>query len=202
MTEQEQNSQPAQQAPQEQPVSAPAPVSPAPMAPSGAPAPTPSPVSPAPHEGTTSNTERLWGMLSYIPLLAILALVLHPRSEYIKLHGRQGLLIFLALFFSVFIAVIPILGGVLLVLIHLAFYVLILMGMYQAFTGVWWHIPVLGEVAAMIPLEFFTVVTREAVMGGKSDPLAEKDQKIMQKEQAEKMADSSPKEPEKPANTP
>ena len=37
--------------------------------------------------------------------------------------------------------------------------------MYQAFIGNWWKIPVLGDLAGLIPVEMFTKVTREAVMG-------------------------------------
>lgn len=132
-----------------------------------------------------TTTEKLWGLLSYVPLLAVLALVIHPRSDYIKLHGRQGLLLFLIFFFSIFIYIVPLIGYIIGGVIHLAVIIIGLFSMFQAFIGNWWKIPVLGDVAGMIPVEIFTKVTREAVMGAKSDELAEKDQKVMEKERAQ-----------------
>lgn len=114
-----------------------------------------------------SSEEKIWALVSYIPLVALMALVLKPSSEFIKLHGRQGLLIFLIFFFSIFVYLVPYIGALIGVIIHLGMIGIAVFSMYQAFIGNWWKIPVLGDIAELIPVDLFAKVTREAVMGEK-----------------------------------
>jgi len=117
----------------------------------------------------TKSEERIWALLSYIPLLALLSLIMKPDSEFVKLHGRQGLLIFLIFFFSIFVYLIPFIGWAIGALIHFACIGIGLFSMFQAFIGNWWKIPILGDVAELLPVEAFAKVTRTAVMSQKVD---------------------------------
>jgi len=109
--------------------------------------------------------EKLWAGLSYIPLVALAALVIKPESGYIKLHGRQGLLIFIVFFFCIFIYLVPYIGPLFGGLIQFGLFVVGVFSMYQAFIGNWWKIPVLGDIADMIPIGMFTKVTTEVLTG-------------------------------------
>ncbi len=112
-----------------------------------------------------TTEEKLWAGLSYVPLVALPALIIKPDSNYIKLHGRQGLLIFLIFFVCIFLYIIPYIGPFFGGLIQFAMFVLGLFSMYQAFIGNWWKIPVMGDIAEAIPVSMFTKVTKEVITG-------------------------------------
>lgn len=113
-----------------------------------------------------TSDEKLWAALSYIPMIALLSLIIKPRSEYVKLHGRQGLVLFIIFFLSIFLyIVIPPLGPLLGGLIQLGIFVLGIYSILQAFVGNWWKIPIIGDLAKMIPAEAFAKVTTEALTG-------------------------------------
>ena len=113
-----------------------------------------------------AQDEKVWAALCYIPMVALVAFVIKPKSDYVKLHGKQGLLIFLISFFSVFLYIIlPPLGAMLGGLLQFACFVLAIFSIYQAFMGNWWKIPVVGQIANMIPAEIFTNVATKAITG-------------------------------------
>jgi len=116
---------------------------------------------------SVSQTEKIWGLLSYVPMLSVFALILNPTSNFIKLHGRQGLLLFGVFFFDIFIYLFPYIGIFLGGLVHFLVIVVSLFSMYHAFIGNWWKIPVVGDVAEMIPVDIFIKITREAIMSSK-----------------------------------
>jgi len=119
----------------------------------------------AENQPAVTMDEKLWAGISYIPLVALGALVIKPDSGFIKLHGRQGLLIFLIFFFCIFVYLVPYIGPLFGGLIQLALFVLGIFSMYQALVGNWWKIPVIGDLAAAIPLSLFEKVTREVISG-------------------------------------
>lgn len=110
--------------------------------------------------------EKLWAALSYVPMVALVAFLIKPKSAFVKLHGRQGLLIFLIFFFSIFLYIIlpplgPILGG----LVQLGMFVVGIFSIYQAIMGNWWKTPVLGNIADMLPVDMFTNVATQTITG-------------------------------------
>lgn len=119
----------------------------------------------AENQPKVSSTEKLWAMVSYIPLVAVLALLISGESKYVRLHGRQGLLVFLIFFVCIFVYLVPFIGPLLGGLVQFALFVLGVFSMYQALIGNWWKIPVLGDIAEMIPIDFFTTITKEVVTG-------------------------------------
>jgi uncharacterized membrane protein len=131
----------------------------------------------ASNQPKVTQEEKLWSFIAYIPFLgAIIALVMKPHSEFIKLHGRQGLLLFLFFFFNIFIYLFPFIGAFLGIVIHMGLIVVIVFSMYQALIGNWWKIPILGDIAEMIPSDLFVKVTRNAMMGPAVDKIDEEQQ--------------------------
>lgn len=113
-----------------------------------------------------TQEEKIWGALSYVPMVALVAFLIKPRSEFVKLHGRQGLLIFIIFFLSIFLYIIlpplgPLLGG----LVQLAMFVIGIFSIYQAILGNWWKTPVLGNIADLLPIDMFTNVATQAITG-------------------------------------
>jgi len=112
-----------------------------------------------------TSDERMWAGISYIPLAGVISLLTKPESAYVKLHARQGLLIFLVFFFCIFVYLIPFIGPLFGGLVQMAMFIAGVFSMYQAFVGNWWKIPVLGDIAEMIPVDMFTTVTTAAITG-------------------------------------
>ncbi|MBP7058469.1 hypothetical protein KBB06_03990 [Candidatus Gracilibacteria bacterium] len=130
--------------------------------------------------------EKLWAMASYIPLVSLASLVLMSGSEYVKLHGRQGLLMSIILLFSIILAIFPFIGLSLYGLIVFVLFILSLFSAYQALIGNWWKIPVLGDIAEMIPVTLFAQITKEAITGQVSEqqPAAEGQQPVTEATQS------------------
>jgi len=153
----------------------------------------------ATNQPKVTNEEKIWALVSYIPLLAVMSLVLKPNSDYIKLHGRQGLLIFLIFFFSIFVYLVPYIGPVIGIFVHVACIAIGVLSMYHAFIGNWWKIPVLGDIAELIPVEMFVKVTRSAVMGPTEEKIQEQ-QEVKEKE-ASPVTETTQGEVQPPAET-
>lgn len=148
----------------------------------------------AENQPKVNSTEKLWAMASYIPLVAALALLISGESKYVRLHGRQGLLVFLIFFVCIFIYLVPFIGPLLGGLIQFGLFVLSVFSMYQALIGNWWKIPVLGDIAEMIPIDFFTTITKEVVTG----QAAPQDMQ-MTDDQSQQAAQEPPQQPTPPS---
>lgn len=117
----------------------------------------------------TQPEERMWALLAYIPLVSLVSLVMKPDSKFVKLHGQQGLLLVVIFFVAIFFYIIPFVGPVIMLLLHLMLMAIGIFSMYQAYIGNWWKIPVIGDIASAIPVDALTKVTRTAVMSEKVD---------------------------------
>ncbi len=126
---------------------------------------------PAQPQAPTTTTERLWGALSYIPMVALISLLTNPASDFVKLHAKQGLMIFIVFFSSFFVfdvllyLILGNFGIILGQLVQLAMVVLGIFSFYQAITGNWWKIPFIYQIADQLPVDLFTKVTTEAITG-------------------------------------
>jgi uncharacterized membrane protein len=119
----------------------------------------------APNQPKVTTEEKLYGGLSYIPLAPIVTLMLKGDSGYVKLHGRQSLVLTGLFFVCIFFYLLPYLGLWLAGVIQFAVMVIGIFSMYQAFIGNWWKIPILGEIAELIPVGLFVQITKEAITG-------------------------------------
>ena len=108
---------------------------------------------------------KLMAALCYIPLLAAVILILKGEDAFVKLHGRQGLVFTALLFISIFIVIVPFIGGIMAVLLSFIIMIGSFYSGYQALIGNWWKIPVLGDIAEMIPVSIFTTVAKDAISG-------------------------------------
>lgn len=153
-------------APAQQPAPQPAPQQPASATattPAAAPALVKAPAAPQP---PTAQDERIWAALSYIPMVALVAFLIKPNSDFVKLHGKQGLLLFIIFFISLFVYFLfPPLGAFLAMLAQFACFVIGIYSIYQAMMGVWWKTPVLGQLADVIPVAMLTNVATKALTG-------------------------------------
>ena len=110
--------------------------------------------------------EKIWAALGYIPMVALVSILIKPKSDYVKLHGRQGLLLFLLFIGTILLYVLLFpLGAVLGFLGQMFLMVVAVFSIYQAIIGNWWKIPVWGDFAEKIPVEKLIAITTEAVTG-------------------------------------
>lgn len=117
-------------------------------------------------QAPTTTTERVWSAFSYIPMVAPISLLMNPASDFVKLHAKQGLMLFIILILTLFLDIMfaP-LGFLLATLIKFAMFVVGIYSIYMAFSGNWWKIPFIYQVADKIPVDIFTKITTEAITG-------------------------------------
>lgn len=110
------------------------------------------------------TNDRWLGATCYLSLLVIVPMLAKPKSEFLARHCRQGFALFfievvLFLFLWVIdstIGHIPILGLLVSILLHLAFFLLCLalsvVGFVKALSGEEWRIPFVDELADRVPI--------------------------------------------------
>lgn len=86
-----------------------------------------------------TQEEKIWGAVSYIWVVSIIALASKKNDEYIRFHASQGALLFVCSLFSW----IPVIGW----LLGLAVAILAIIGIIKALQGEQWEIPVIGQTA-------------------------------------------------------
>jgi uncharacterized membrane protein len=92
--------------------------------------------------------------LSYIPIVAIVFLVIEKGSRLVKFHAVQSLGLLVAWmatwFILMIIGMIPVLGWATLLLwplVGIGMFVIWLIALLKAFKGEWWKLPVIGDIA-------------------------------------------------------
>ena len=92
--------------------------------------------------------------LTYIPIIAIVFLVIEKGSRLVKFHAVQslGLLVawMVAWFALAILAMVPVLGWATLLLwplVAIGMFVIWLIALLKAFKGEWWKLPVIGDIA-------------------------------------------------------
>ncbi len=120
---------------------------------------------PAQPQPNVTSEEKVWAALSYVPMVALLSLLVQSKSAFVKLHAKQGLLIFIIFFLSIFLYILYPIGSFFGELIHLALIIVGIYSLLQAILGNWWKIPVLGDIAAKLPVDALTSVATQAVTG-------------------------------------
>lgn len=114
---------------------------------------------------TISSRDRWYGCLCYLSFGVLIPIVMaRPKSEFLAEHCRQGFalcfaeavaLIALAVFDAT-IGVIPVLGFLISLLLHLVVVVaalgLSVLGFVRALAGETWTIPYLDDIAAKVPV--------------------------------------------------
>lgn len=92
--------------------------------------------------------------LSYIGILVIVPILLHPDNEFVKFHARQGIVLLgleigwsIIKFILSMLPVIRYLAGFLSFFIWLGFVALSIIGIINAAQGEWKKVPIIGELA-------------------------------------------------------
>jgi uncharacterized membrane protein len=105
-------------------------------------------------KSSTGLDANIAAALAYIPIVAIVFLVIEKGSRLVKFHAVQSLGLFvgwIVMWIALSIlAMIPVLGwGTLLLwpLIAIGFFVVWIIAVIKAFKGEWWKLPVIGDMA-------------------------------------------------------
>ena len=85
-----------------------------------------------------SSEEKIWGAVSYLWVLSLVALAARKDNAYVRFHASQGALLFAL---SIIFMLIPGLGWLLNVVIGIA----AIVGIIKALQGEQWEIPVIGQ---------------------------------------------------------
>ena len=88
---------------------------------------------------SVSQEEKIWGALSYLWILSIVALAARKNNAYIRFHANQGFFLFILSLFWWF----PFFGWI------LGFIVIVtaIVGMAKSMKGEKWALPVLADTA-------------------------------------------------------
>lgn len=86
-------------------------------------------------------------ILSYFGILSLVPLLVKKESPFAQFHAKQGLALFLVWMLSAFVLLfIPIIGWMLIPLLHLLFLVVSIIGIVNVAQGKAWEIPVVKDV--------------------------------------------------------
>ena len=88
--------------------------------------------------------------IGYISILCLIPLLLKPKSDYAKFHGKQGLILFIGGIINMLISAIPVLGWILGFIGFVAILVLSIIGILKSLKGEYWEMPYLAEYAEKI----------------------------------------------------
>ncbi|USN53640.1 MAG: hypothetical protein H6760_00500 [Candidatus Nomurabacteria bacterium] len=89
-----------------------------------------------------NNDDRLLALASYVWILSVLILLLKKDSDFVRFHARQGFVLFII---SVICSILAIFWWV-----NLIVAVMALIGMYKAYQGEKWKMPLVGMLAEKI----------------------------------------------------
>lgn len=101
-------------------------------------------------EQQTSSEERIWAVASYLPLVAFAVLVLKPDSKFCRLHATQGVVLSAMIFLSILVVAINEFIGSAFSFVILG---LLIFGGVKAFSGKSYEIPVVAEMAKLVPVD-------------------------------------------------
>lgn len=90
-----------------------------------------------------NSEQKLWAAVSYLWILSLVVLAARKQNEYIRFHANQGVLLFVITLLSIVLG--PV-GMLLNILVAIA----ALMGIFKAFQGEKWELPVFGKLAASL----------------------------------------------------
>jgi uncharacterized membrane protein len=105
-------------------------------------------------KSSTGLDANIAAALAYIPIVAVVFLVIEKGSRLVKFHSVQSLGLLVAWmatwFVLAIIGMIPVLGWATLLLwplVAIGMFVVWLIALLKAFKGEWWKLPVIGDIA-------------------------------------------------------
>jgi len=97
-----------------------------------------------------TEENKLIAAIGYIGILCLIPLLLKPKSQFAKFHGKQGLILAIGWVINFFIGIIPVLGWFLAFIGTVALVVLSILGILKSLAGEYWEMPYLSEYAKKI----------------------------------------------------
>lgn len=88
--------------------------------------------------------------IGYIGILCLVPLLLKPKSQFCKFHGKQALILFIVEMITWAFNAIPFVGQVLFVIGSVSTVILSILGILKAFNGEYWEMPYVAEYAKKI----------------------------------------------------
>ena len=88
---------------------------------------------------------RFLGLISYLNILCVVPIILKSKSNFIRFHARQGVVLFIAEIISTLIVIIPFIGPFIGVIGWIICTVFSLMGLIRAAGGQEWKMPILNK---------------------------------------------------------
>jgi len=92
------------------------------------------------------NDDKLWSILSYIPILCLIPLLQEETDSDLRLHARQGVVLML-LELLICILLIPGVTNLLFIVSLVICILLALIGAFNAAQSKYWRIPVISDIA-------------------------------------------------------
>lgn len=86
-----------------------------------------------------TQDDKIWGLLSYLWIFSLVALIMKRDNEFVRFHANQGILLFVISL----VGWVPMLGQLLMLIIC----ILAIISMIKAYQGEKWELPLLGGVA-------------------------------------------------------
>jgi len=97
-------------------------------------------------EPQVGSSGRFFAVISYLSILCLVPLVFKRSDRFAVHHAKQGLILLVWEVAAGVVSILPFVGQLILTLSWLACSILSLIGIVQAWAGVWWRLPgVLGK---------------------------------------------------------
>ncbi|MFA6526677.1 MAG: hypothetical protein WCT26_04690 [Candidatus Buchananbacteria bacterium] len=90
-------------------------------------------------EKKITQDDKIWGVLSYLWILSIVALAMKKDNDYVRFHANQGALLFVISL----VGIIPVLGQ----LVGLIVFIVAIVCIIKAYSGEKWPIPIFAKQA-------------------------------------------------------
>jgi len=102
------------------------------------------------------NETKVLAAIGYVSILCLVPLLLARDSKYAQFHAKQGLVLFIAeliaMFVSVIIGWIPIIGWLAVFVMYVGLLILAIVGILKALGGEEWEMPFLGKYAKSLKI--------------------------------------------------
>ncbi|GEM_PF-881220 len=98
--------------------------------------------------------DRLLSGVSYLGVLSLLPVILHVKSDYVRFHAKQGLLLFIGEIIFTLVWIIPFIGWVAGFLGWIICLILSLVGLIKSLAGRYWRAPVLSRFVDKVKFQF------------------------------------------------
>lgn len=99
-------------------------------------------------EGNISKNDKILASVSYLWIFCLIPLFFGKRSEFVKFHARQGMVLLICWFVVSILTWLPIIGQ----LAVLVLLIVSIIGIVKTMKGEEWEIPVLGKYARQIKI--------------------------------------------------